>query len=307
VLLLASILEVNLVYEMAKRMRMLTNEEYEKLHQKSGVVSEVNEKFFHKTNQKASDILDAKDIPDDIKLQLYGSVMTAVKQQLNEILNKPVNVNFSVTKDHSVLADALNEFTPTATPFDSPFKSAQSSPLKSTQSSPSKSRNEPLVELSESDLRLLKLIPENFRERSRDLLHMLKQVNDIITWDTTGRVTFFKDELVPDSNLVDLLNYSLRDIKFHDIPAGTNRFLRILKIVNVPSQILSREAKKGYLRSLDQMPIREQVGNSRASDFYNWMPVRTADQYSPTKTPAASKTPRSSNITQRKRHRPKNN
>jgi len=279
-------------------MKMITEDEYDRLHHKTTNVKQVNESFFHKANRNATDILESKDIPDDIKLQLYGSVMSTVKNQLHQILNKPINVNLSVTKstdiNDSALASSTNlsdQFVSFASPSNSPEK------LKSPfQPSPA-SHNQ--FDISDEDSKMLGSIPENFKTKTYDLVRILKQYSSFINWDDKGRVTFFGDEFCPDSNLVDLLTYTLRDVKFDEPPAGVNRFLRILKIINVPHFILSKEARKGFLGHLHQMPIKE--GNpSRVSGIANWDPIRSADRHS-FQTPKDTRTPNTRDVTNRKR------
>jgi len=271
-------------------MRIITNDEYEKLQHKPVSIKKVDESFFHKTNNEAASILDAKNIPDDIKLQLYGSVMTAVKNQLNEILNRPLNLNLSVSKSGETpsLGSLSLSSSPLGTAFQTPSASPEkfNSPFKGTITNP--------VELTVNDSRLLNSVPDNFKAKTLELLRILKQFNEFISWDVTGRVTFFGNEFVENSNLVDLLTFSLRDVKFDQPPPGVNRFIRILKLINVPQNILSREAKKGFIGDLHQIPVRE--GNSRISGFQFWNPVLSGDRH--TQTPKTSR-----NVTFRnKRH-----
>jgi hypothetical protein len=281
---------------MAKRMRIITNDEYERLQLKPSNPHQVSENFFHKTNKNASSILDAKDIPDENKLQLYGSVMTAVKHQLHEILNKPVNVSLSINK--SVDTDALRNLNSSlsSTPGGSPFQTPLTSPEKFD--SPFHGLIKNPTELTTTDTSLLNTVPDKFKTKTYGLLKILKRFKEFIDWDDTGRVTFFENEFVPNSNLVDLLTYALRDIKFAHPPAGVNRFLRVLKVINVPHNILSKEARKGFLGDLDQMPVREGT-TSRVSGFHNWNPIRSADRLT-SQTPISSRSS-SHNVTFRKR------
>jgi len=290
-------------------MRLIENDDYERLqskplnvkkvledalekpYSKPLNVQKVNEGFFQKSNQNATELLEAKDIPDDIKLQLYGSLMSVVKTQLHEILNKPINVNFSVSNKlenggslDSTIGSSSAEF---GTPGSSPEK------LQSTTGK--------VTEPDFNDFRIISPIPMLFKEKAFQLLRILKQCHEFISWDETGRVTFFENEFVPDSNLTDLINFSVRDIKFNQPPVGINRFLRVLKIVNVPYNLLSKEAKKGFLGSVDQIPIRGGE-SSRVSDFQHWDPIRSVDRHSTptTKTPNA-------NVTTRRRRNKKSN
>jgi len=127
----------------------------------------------------------------------------------------------------------------------------------------------------------------------------LKQFSSFINWDGNGRITFFENEFVPDSNLIDLLTYSLRDVKFDDPPEGVNRFLRVLKLINVPHFMLSKEARKDFISGPSRMPIKE-GSSSRVSGIFNWDPVRSVDRHSQ-QTPKNSRTPNVADITNRRR------
>src|SRR5271156_1638886 len=75
---------------MAKRMRLIADEDYERMRFKqTPTISKITDHYFHDTDQQATSVLSNPDIPDDIKIQLYGSVMNSVKEQLQNVLFRP--------------------------------------------------------------------------------------------------------------------------------------------------------------------------------------------------------------------------
>lgn len=85
-------------YKMAQRMRLVEDDEYKRLLKRHTPLSQVKEHFFRDASGRADQVLDNSEIPDDIKIQLYGSIMKSVKQQLNQILADPIKVKLSLDK-----------------------------------------------------------------------------------------------------------------------------------------------------------------------------------------------------------------
>jgi hypothetical protein len=135
------------------------------------------------------------------------------------------------------------------------------------------------VELSDTDFFLISSIPDRFRLNACNLLKKLKQNKQLIRWDENVHVTFFENEDVPGSNIVDLLNYSVRDLKWAHNPAGINRFVAVCKLLNVPSHLLSKEVKKDWYGTLDNIKPRKTYTNSAQkiekfkSTLINWEPM----------------------------------
>jgi hypothetical protein len=139
------------------------------------------------------------------------------------------------------------------------------------------------IELSKNDFLLISSIPDKFHLNARNLLLKLKQNKKLIRWDEGGHVTFFENEDVPGSNIVDLINYSVRDLKWANNPAGINRFLAVCKLLNVPSHLLSREVKKDWYGTLDDLKPRITYTNSAQkiekfkNHLRNWEPLYFED------------------------------
>jgi len=112
---------------------------------------------------------------------------------------------------------------------------------------------------------------------------MLKDHEDLIQWDDEGRVTFFGNDLVPESNITDLLNYAVRESGFQNAPAATNRFLAVCKLINIPTHLLARNIGKDWYGNVKNIRKRKTFTDSAKnmepyySRLRNWEPLAFED------------------------------
>lgn len=276
-------------YKMAQRMRLVEDEEYKRLLKRHTPLSQVKEHFFRDASGRADQVLDNSEIPDDIKIQLYGSIMKSVKQQLNQILADPIKVKLSLDKpDAAINADSSADFSSL-----DHFSSAISSPNSTLNQSFASSKGsatawdpDTLNEVPQSsplnldDIILLRNEPANVKATKLiPLMTMLKSRPDLIKWDTNGRVTFFGTEFAPETNIIDLVNYVTRELKWSHNPAGINRMLTVCKMVNVPTTMLSKDVKQDLMGPLEGIRIRSNQTDSasRMGGFKKWKPISSKD------------------------------
>jgi hypothetical protein len=264
---------------MAKRMKLIAEDEYERFVKKSSPIKDAKEHFFHDVHTDSENVLSNNEIPDDIKIQLYSSVMRHVKDKLHQALSEPINVKISGLSEKSVVDNSVDKnmtfSTGSTTSTSSPIGSFSSAKLNDSYTEPpftptSVSRDHVLLQNIPIKIRFDKIIP---------LMELLKARPDLIQWDKNGRVTFFGTEAVSGSNIVDMLNYATRELKWTKNPIGINRFLQVIKMVNVPTILLSRDVKQDVLGDLEHVRPRPNASNSasRLGNFDNWEPIRSAD------------------------------
>lgn len=255
---------------MSKKMRIVSEDEYALLLKKNQPVEHAKSHFLVDKGEEASKLLDSK-IPDDIKIQLYSSVMSHVNQQLQEILNKPISIKLSGSEDWNILPQhtVSNVQADSVTPFSTPQSTPNSSPGKSL--------------LNSKDVSFLKDFPSSLSNKAYNLLGFLKCHPEVISWDKTGRVTFFGNEFEQDSNIKDLMDYSIRDIQFKKNPPGINRFIKVCKMLNVPATVFSSKVRNDMLGSLDSIQPRETSTQSAEKmstfPFKNWIPLASGNSY----------------------------
>lgn len=92
-------------------MRMVSEDEYQQLTKQPKTAESIKNHFFHKRGEQASELLNSKKIPEDIKMHLYSSLMKNVKKQLKEIIIKPIYVKLTIENTHingKPIQDALD-------------------------------------------------------------------------------------------------------------------------------------------------------------------------------------------------------
>lgn len=210
-----------------KRMKLITEAEYDRyIAQKIPTIrTNLEDQAIARTSDQASNLLKLGDIPDDIKAALYNSLVRSniskfKKLSLDEA--KPLKLKETTENDISYIGNVFEE-------------------------------------LSDTDKYLVDLLPLRYRHGSRQLLLYLKRAPELISWDITGTCTFY-GEVAPDSNLVDLLSFTLNSNKKAVVPAGVNRFFFILKLLNIPSSILPVRLRSTFSKNtLDNLQEKQRV------------------------------------------------
>ena len=91
------------------------------------------------------------------------------------------------------------------------------------------------------DAVILEPIPKTMRPRAMALLNRLKTRPDLITWDKSGQVKI-EGEIVPDSNISDLVSDAMRSRKGFN-PTGSKEFFQALSKMNVPKELARNQER----------------------------------------------------------------
>jgi hypothetical protein len=242
---------------MSKRMRVVSEEEFGRLNKLRKPVEHANTHFLTDKADEVSEVLHSN-IPEDIKLQLYSSLMKHVTHKLREIIDKPINVNMSI--NHK--ANPKDKTKPVLR------RDSSSESIKTTES-----------EAQVNDAQFLIGLPRTKRRMGEQLLKLLRRRRDLIKWDNEGRVTFFKDEFEPLSNIKDLMFFAIRNLKHETKPSGINRFLSICDMANVSSDFYRTNLRKDVAGGLGNIPLFNNPTNSaqRLAVFDRWVPLLNED------------------------------
>ena len=89
-------------------------------------------------------------------------------------------------------------------------------------------------------------VPATMKSRARQLIKKLKSNKDLVGWNEQGQMVF-KGRSVPSTNIVDLVNDSLRQRKNFN-PDGWELFSKVLGHLNVPEGIVRNENRLGIVR-----------------------------------------------------------
>lgn len=230
---------------MAKRMKLVTEAEYESLSKRANLP----ENTLVNLEKSATQTLNDKHIPEDVKIRIYSSVMSSVGNQLKQILNKPL----PVAVVNLPRSDHDSTWLPEASNLNTDTSAISSNALL----------EETDLELNDEDLQLLQKLPEKWQKKARNIMLILKEHSGLITWNKKGEINFLNSGVNPGTSIVDLLSYTLHDLKWDTAPKGTNRFLQCLKRVNLPLSLTRKGVRKILANDIDEIPQIRSAGDSR--------------------------------------------
>jgi len=144
---------------MAKPMKLISQAEYDKLIEQSSkkVPLVGKDASYFLQNQKAKKILDSKNLPDDIKLQLFSTAMKDATDNLLKLLSKPVRVDSIATKRPSNKIAKIHKIN----------DEAETSPVLNLP--------------EEIDEIIVSKLAKSIQGRGKVILHHLRTTNDIIS------------------------------------------------------------------------------------------------------------------------------
>lgn len=104
-----------------------------------------------------------------------------------------------------------------------------------------------------SEDNILKMIPIGVQKQAEQLLQYLKTYPNILRWNDRGEI-IYKDQLIPKSNLTDLISLILTQRKSYKHLFGRDEFLKALNSTNTPKLFF----KNKYLTMKDDVhsPIK---------------------------------------------------
>lgn len=268
---------------MAKRMKLISEVDFNRLSQYRNLPKNNAESSLGKKSQDASCLLQAHNIPDDIKLAMYSGLMNSIGDHLKKILETPVLVkNVNDAEKVQIDKTSLNETAETEN-----HSSSAASTGESTESA---------VQLTSIDHHFLNILPEKCRRKAGDIMLCLKEHPELIQWNKTGEVSYFERNFETGTSIVDLLAYAVHDLKWTIAPKGANRFLLCVKQLNIPLSLLTGDVRKMLSKDLDNIVDVKSAGDSpksfmqMKSRLKQWIALKeeTVDEFQP----VASSTPR---------------
>lgn len=187
-----------------------------------------DEDLFSKKQEGARSLLAESKIPDDIKLQLYGSIMNIVNSHLIDIMNKPFSVK--------VIDDKKTKVIPEVNENKSDEKIEKTPIIEEKPNVVENLVNETVV----SPPTKATYMPRALMERQQYIMNKLMDHPDMIRWDDDFRVTFYGNHFSPNSNIHALLHSVTSDIKDIVFPHGYSSFENVLKMMNIPPHVFSK-------------------------------------------------------------------
>lgn len=124
---------------------------------------------------------------------------------------------------------------------------------------------------------ILSLIPKTYNKKGELLLNLVETSKSKINWDNEGTV-IIDNEKIPGSNIVDLINDSLRPLKRSD-PIGWDRFAKALKDIKVPLTYIGNPKRCEFINRLQVKDLNK----SSETEVQEFSTPRSGDKKSETK------------------------
>lgn len=100
---------------------------------------------------------------------------------------------------------------------------------------------------------ILATLPSTYKRKAENLINILNATG-LVDWDRNGTVTI-KGEILPSSNIIDLINDTLRPRK-NTNPSGWEQFASFMKEVNVPHELIGNPKRRGIDLSQHNTPSK---------------------------------------------------
>ncbi len=156
-------------------------------------------------------IIQRQDIPIDAQARMYDQNLQRYLTFYDKRMNKPLWVN--------VLQPKITEEQP---------------------------QEEEPETIDEIETDIMDSVPATMKSRARQLIKKLKGSKDVIGWNNQGQM-MFKGRPIPGTNIVDLVNDSLRQRKNFN-PEGWELFSKALGHLNMPEGVVRNENRLALVR-----------------------------------------------------------
>ncbi|CAG5020384.1 unnamed protein product [Parnassius apollo] len=186
-----------------------------------------------------------------------------LKDQDKQKLNKHKNILRKLVRDRQPLrlpiySDTLNE---DSNKSKIGFKNKDRD-LKTTVDAESMLEENRSIESKENDenplytpAQILSLIPKAYNKKGQLLLNLVETSKSKIHWDNEGTV-IIDNEKIPGSNIIDLINDSLKPLKRSD-PVGWDRFAEALKDTKVPLTYIGNPKRCEFINQLQAKDLKK--------------------------------------------------
>jgi len=245
---------------MAKEMRLVSEEEYQRLL-KQGSTNSVKSQKNTNNGLEGFSLLDDVNVPDDIKVHLYSSLLRKILFELQsedalkqKIDDKASSGKLKVSdKEVQTSTPQVRDVAVTATTFNL---------------------------LTDRDLSFIgKDFADTARSHAKLVLSIFKNNPALMKWNLNGEVSFFNNKFEPATNLNDLLSYAFRHVQM-PIPPGFNRFMKACSYIEFPSAMLVPRAKVVYDKFMKDPEKTIQCSPNTVSDsaLGRFEPLRSCDK-----------------------------
>ena len=202
-------------------------------------------------------------IPEElvVKHTVSNKRLSELDRTMMSILNSNLPDHEKLVRYHEVLQKSLNlqqfntpnhEKRDLSEKKDTPQGTSQDIPKGAPQGIRQEAEKKPL-QVNYQDL-ILPSIPKNMREKAANVLGLIKNQPDILSWNSKGQLVVNKEE-IPDSNIIDFFTHLYKSRK--NI-SNSVVYDKVLKELNIPMQFIGN-AKLLKMSEKKSFPKRKRV------------------------------------------------
>ena len=201
-------------------------------------------KALHTLDAQMQDILKRPDLPEDTRVKLYNQTLQRYLNYHEQEASKPLSVEI----------------------IQVPHTSGE------TKTS--------ITDADQIEQEILESVPKTMKKKAQLLVSKIK-MNPDMKWNERGELVY-KESVVPNTNMVDLVNDALRRRKTFQ-PEGWKRFAQGLKEMNVPQDLIGHRERWNWMQqekammpsTISETPIRKKrkrVVSTAAKKIHRWTP-----------------------------------
>ena len=127
-----------------------------------------------------------------------------------------------------------------------PIKVSVAQPAKTEEKKEEEEEKKEEEKKDDMESDIIDSVPATMKSRARQLVRKLKSNQHIVGWNDQGHM-MFKGRVIPGTNIIDLVNDSLRQRKNFN-PEGWELFSKALGHLNVPEGVVRNENRLGLIR-----------------------------------------------------------
>ncbi len=193
-------------------------------------------------------LLENLQVHQQISHMPMAKAMTFLDQDMEAVLSRhDLNTDEKVKRYNQVLQRYVN--------YEDKRKEIEQAPIQMQLQAPSVTSHESSVMSPDPiEVEVLASVPKTMKKKAELLLQRIK-TSPSIRWTEKGEL-IYKDQMIPNTNISDLVNDTLRKRKRFE-PEGWQTFAQALKETNVPQDLVGHEERWRWMQNPPQVPQQQ--------------------------------------------------
>ena len=182
----------------------------------------------YEARQEMNVWLEKADVPEDMKDTMYAQQLQRMKQLNNQVFRPEPSPVQTIAQTERTITSESDSVTPSQ-------------------------------QLNATDKQIIDSVPKTMQNRAKLLIQKLKDHSDVISWNDNGQLVL-EGSIVPNSNIVDLVNDVMRKRIQSFNPEHSSTFAKALAKINVPEAFVKNpdriDSVRWYRRLQDSQAPR---------------------------------------------------